>query len=321
MSDQQKSDEIMTEESQVASGEVEPQAESISAVAVAMPGALLAQRRQERGLDVESVSRSLKLAQRQILAIETDDYAALPGMVITRGFIRSYAKLVGMDAAPLLDMLPKGDAEPKAAAPRMMSEPFQESTLPLRGNGQRKKLGKWLAVAVVVAIVLGYGLNRNGWIDHVPGASAVEDAAEAVAGDDTAQPEIVPPAVEVTVANDVPLAPAQVQAPAQVPAVEARAAANDKASVAPVTPILRVSQSKDLLRLQFEEDSWVEIRRETDNEIVFARLLLAGTTESFDINEPVSLVIGNASKVTATLRGKELVLPASKNDVSRVNVK
>ena len=69
------------------------------------PGARLAAERQAHGLTIEQVASQLNLAPRQIVALETDDYAALPGMVIVRGFLRAYAKLLKIDPTPLLAVL------------------------------------------------------------------------------------------------------------------------------------------------------------------------------------------------------------------------
>ena len=65
------------------------------------PGAELARQREARGWTVAEVADQLNLAARQIAALEADNYAALPGMAIVRGFIRAYAKLLKIDATPL----------------------------------------------------------------------------------------------------------------------------------------------------------------------------------------------------------------------------
>jgi len=66
------------------------------------PGAMLARGRSEKRLTVEDVSARLKFAPRQIKALEADEYDRLPGTTFVRGVIRSYARLLELDAAPLL---------------------------------------------------------------------------------------------------------------------------------------------------------------------------------------------------------------------------
>ena len=76
----------------------------------------------------------------------------------------------------------------------------------------------------------------------------------------------------------------------------------------------------DKLVLTLREASWVEVKRD-NGEVVAARLVPAGATESFDIGAGSSLVVGNAAGVAATFRGKAVDLNASaKNNVARVKL-
>jgi cytoskeleton protein RodZ len=55
---------------------------------------------------------------------------------------------------------------------------------------------------------------------------------------------------------------------------------------------------------------------------LIARLVKGGSTESFEITEPVTLVVGKPSAVSATLRGAAVELPpVAGSAVSRVNLK
>ena len=65
-------------------------------------GSVLSAARQRQGLSVADVARQLKLGVRQIEALEADDYKNLPRITFVRGFIRNYAKLLQIDAVPLL---------------------------------------------------------------------------------------------------------------------------------------------------------------------------------------------------------------------------
>ncbi len=138
-----------------------PETASVDAMS---PGARLAAERQAHGLTIEQVASQLNLAPRQIVALESDNYAALPGMVIVRGFLRAYAKLLKIDPVPLLAILIDKNAQASAVPMRhALSASFSESRLPsLTGTGTRSK-GLPIAAAVsalVVACVASYAL---GW--------------------------------------------------------------------------------------------------------------------------------------------------------------
>jgi len=59
-------------------------------------GARLATARQARNLDIEKVATELKLDVATIRALENDDRAALPAPIFVKGYLRSYARLVGL---------------------------------------------------------------------------------------------------------------------------------------------------------------------------------------------------------------------------------
>ena len=70
-----------------------------------IPGRTLAAQREAMGWTVEQVADQLKLAVRQVVALEAGDYASLPGPAVVRGFVRAYAKIVKLDAVPLVAMI------------------------------------------------------------------------------------------------------------------------------------------------------------------------------------------------------------------------
>src|SRR5574343_370666 len=68
-------------------------------------GVLLRQSREARGLKIADIAQTLKLRVRQVEALEGGDWQHLPGHTFIRGFVRNYARLVQLDAAPLMAQL------------------------------------------------------------------------------------------------------------------------------------------------------------------------------------------------------------------------
>ncbi len=60
-------------------------------------GAQLRQAREARGLTIEAISRSTRVQQRILSAIEQNDTVSLPPRPYGRGFVRTYASEVGLD--------------------------------------------------------------------------------------------------------------------------------------------------------------------------------------------------------------------------------
>jgi cytoskeletal protein RodZ len=82
-------------------------------------GEELRNRREQRGVSLAEISEATRIGTRFLKAIETDNFAILPGGIFTRSFIRAYAKHVGMnedDAIGLyLRQVAGGSAEPDTA--------------------------------------------------------------------------------------------------------------------------------------------------------------------------------------------------------------
>ena len=93
-------------------------------------GATLREARTRLGLNVADVANHIKFAPRQIEALEEDNFAHLPEMAFVRGFVRSYAKLLQLDPAPLLAALPGAPAQPAPPATSILEE------IPFRRNDQ-----------------------------------------------------------------------------------------------------------------------------------------------------------------------------------------
>ncbi|QJE01262.1 DUF4115 domain-containing protein [Massilia forsythiae] len=138
----------------------------------AIPGKTLAAQREAMGWSVEQVADQLKLAVRQVVALEAGDYAALPSPAVTRGFVRAYAKLMKLDPAPLVAQIemdtppvPSGNTAAAAAARRPSPTSFSEAKFPLHNKRSKLPLA-WIggAVAVVAAAAAAwhFGLLPTG---------------------------------------------------------------------------------------------------------------------------------------------------------------
>ncbi len=297
----------------------EPEREE--AIAAAQPqmsaGTQLAALREERGWTVEQVANQLNLASRQIQALEADNYAALPGMVIVRGFIRTYAKLLRVDSAPILAAIASDKAEPDTILQDRgsLSTAFSESRVSTGKSGASSSKRVMAGVALAIVVVLGFAAERMGWIPVKEQQSKTEEKPVTVEVPET-QPSAVGTSEEARTlpAGEHVQQAAAAEKTASAPAV-AEPAADDVAVSPPVSP-----DSKNALVFQMKEDSWVEIRRDDDS-ILVSRLFKAGTTEVFDITSPVAMVIGNAAGVSVKLRGKPLDVSGNSSNVARLNLK
>lgn len=138
------------------------------------PGATLAAQREAMGWSVEQVADQLKLAVRQVVAIEAGDYASLPSPAVTRGFVRAYAKILKLDAAPLVAMIKMDEPAPVESGPAVRRErptSFSHSRFPTHGKRSSLPLG-WIAGVVVLAAAAGAAWHFG--LIALPGGDAPE---------------------------------------------------------------------------------------------------------------------------------------------------
>lgn len=62
-------------------------------------GRLLAKVRESLGIEIEEISRHTKISPAYLRAIEAEDFASLPALVYTRGFVQQLAKYLHLDPA------------------------------------------------------------------------------------------------------------------------------------------------------------------------------------------------------------------------------
>ncbi|MDB5756241.1 MAG: Helix-turn-helix protein [Massilia sp.] len=283
-----------------------------------VPGRALAAQREALGWTVEQVADQLKLAVRQVVALEAGDYAALPGPAVVRGFVRAYAKIVKLDAVPLVAMISLDSPGPGDAG----GTHLRRDNKPAAFSEVRFPTGKRTALPLVpiAAVVLVLAAAAAAW--HFGLVQRVLNRGET--------PAVSAPAGSVAAPN-VSVLPAPVAsgaAPA-APPVELNALQNPSVpliSVPPPTSSTAGSPAAagagaNSLVVNVREDSWIEVRRAKGAPLI-SRLVKGGTTESFEVTEPVTLVVGKPSAVSATLRGAAVVLPpVAGSAVSRVNLK
>ena len=121
-------------------------AESADAVSV---GDVLRRAREQRGETVADVAYALKLTTRQVEAMEADRFELLPGPAFVRGFVRNYARYLGMDAAALLANFDKA-----LAAPPIELAPLSNADGVMPSGGQSRR-------AHVPAAELSHGERRQ----------------------------------------------------------------------------------------------------------------------------------------------------------------
>ncbi|MFI5824496.1 helix-turn-helix domain-containing protein [Streptomyces rishiriensis] len=233
-------------------------------------GHALRQARIEAGLTVDDVSTATRVRIAIVHAIEADDFAPCGGDVYARGHIRTLARAVHLDPAPLIERYDDthgGRPAPTPAAPLFEAERIRPER---RGPN-------WTAamVAAIVAVVgfVGFTAFKGG--DDGGAKEQVAEGATPTAGK-TASP---------TPKTDKP--------------VDRKPEPSDSA-------IAAAPQDKVTVQVSAADGrSWVAAK-DHNGRLLFDGLLKQGDSKTFQDSEKINLVLGDAGAIDLFVNGKKL---------------
>ncbi|MGW1915523.1 helix-turn-helix domain-containing protein [Streptomyces sp. NPDC002076] len=235
-------------------------------------GRALQQARIAAGLTVDDVSTATRVRIAIIHAIEADDFAPCGGDVYARGHIRTLAKAVRLDPAPLItqyDAEHGGRPAPTPAAPLFEAERIRPER---RGPN-------WTA-AMVAAIVVVIGFVA---FTAVKGGTSGNDAKSQVAGGGGTP--AASKSASPTPKKDKPATPSTEPSDSAI-----AAAPQDKVTVQVSAPNGR---------------SWISAK-DHNGRMLFDGLLSKGESKTFQDSSKINLILGDAGAIELYVNGKKI---------------
>lgn len=236
-----------------------------------------------------------------VKSLEDEQWQRLGAPVFVRGQLRSYARLLKVDLADVLEQSRIGPVVP----PQLVSH-----THTPRARRIAESLGRRvLYVGITAALAVPVWFATRG---HFDGSAPAPN---------TASLDVIPAAVPVAGGP----APAPAETPRQdtspVAAVPASPSAPYLASLTPVPRSAATSPATvGALNLQFKGDSWVDIAA-PDGSTVEKALIKSGEARSFTPGQVGRMVLGNASAVEVQQAGTIVDLsPYQRANVARFTV-
>lgn len=234
-------------------------------------GEQLRRARAEKGLDLADIARDTRIPQRHLAAIEADNHEGLPALTYSIGFVRTFARVVGLSPDDIASQF-RSETTKTAHVPQTVSiEPVDEARLPYRGV----VVASSLVMAAVVVAVWGWGA---GWFQGDPPPPPVDVAAQAEASPEAAAIEPVaqvaapPPAspdmpVSSTPDAGVPPTAAPLGGDATTGAAQPGLQGQIQASAGAAPVVITAS-----------EDAWIKVYDRTQRKTVKMGILAPGET-------------------------------------------
>lgn len=315
---------------------------------------LLREARDNKKLSLQDVSNQLRISVRQIEALESGDFTRLPQPMIVRGFIRNYARLLGIDATPVLDIY-------KAKVPEIIPNSYIiESNInqPI-ANKEKQSWFKYLLASALVLIALAVWLV---YMNIIGTPVKLEDLAKNVGvtslnvnntqtnipstGNESTNlaeplPEVALPAAERLAAEPLPEADAVISKTGNTAAALTNPSSASDVEIQPMKLVptasnstlattaanaLAPSTSANLATLNFssKQETWINIS-DVNGHVIYSKVLTANSQDSLQVNPatlPVKVIVGNISGTSLSFNGNAVDLKSyAKVNVARFSLK
>ena len=267
-------------------------------------GQWLREAREARGLSLAEVEEAIRIRQRYLSALEADDWASLPNEAVGRGFLRNYARFLGLNAEELLARRQAEYASqelepPTLPEPRPVDYRPIEFDLKLEENG--KRLSLWWVAAILTLLTVAVGI---GWV-----AFQRPDLLLALA------PQPTLPAVAEPTATSTP-SPTATATPAPTPLPVITTAAEEvfvlptptptPTPTTPPTPAPTEPPPPQEVRIttRIIDRSWLRVV--VDGQVVLEAILEPGEEREWVGQQSVMVRSGNAGGVIILIDGQEV---------------
>jgi cytoskeleton protein RodZ len=277
--------------------------------------------REKAGMTLEEAARELNLKQEIVEAIEDSALDKLPPVTFVQGYVRTYARLLGLSEENILREFEQEVPHERESElqPRPPSPDGANSQSPLI------KLTTGMIIVVALAVLLyavySYLSERTERIEQASQADSeytvtglTPDAPDMTAESAITEEEILPVEAEPAPAFDEETPPesvAETAMPAAEPLLEnevadevVEAISDEKPSVA-VEEIMPVVEPQpitggDELNLNAEEESWAEIVDANDIRLFYG-MIRPGRTLNMVGQAPFDVFLGNAPAVSLSI--------------------
>ena len=300
------------------------------------PGVVLARARNSQGLSLTEVADHLKITESYVRAIEESAFDDLPQAAFVRGYIRNYAKMVGLSGQQLVDDYDQFTGNSGLEAPRLQGG---RKVKPLRAHSFPSPVHAFALVLVVSLAGLSYYL-WNHWLSAQPPTQFTMTEELSVPADaDSSEAEVIlaaPADADSSHAEVILAAPADAESsdtsvilavpadgessdPSVLLAVPAEQGEPQPDEAAVVTFDESMELAKTLL-IDFSQRCWVEIR-DANNVVLLSGTQKAGSSIDMKVQPPARVRFGNTHGVEKIVFNGELISqPDTRGQVASIEL-
>ncbi len=285
-------------------------------------GAVLFTGRTAKNLTVKEVSNQLRLSVAQIEALESDNFAALPQAMATRGFIRNYARLLDLDAEPLLAryraLIPDN-------VPSVLSVQTSMQQVMISSNGKPKFIYILSAMLLLLTVLLWLFYANYSVKSDLTSVNQLANASHEQAAESLTLPEIALPAAErqpaaMPAEQDALTVSATAATEAEKANTTQENVASSRQAAATLKPNIAETAHGNSLSISVTEETWIQVKDKA-GVVLYEKKLAANSSDSINGLPPLYLWVGNVKATTVTFLGKTVDLSNhTKNNIARITL-
>ena len=264
-------------------------------------GALLVNARNQVALSQADIADQISLPRRTINALEKDNYEDLPESTYIRGYLRNYARAVGVDAENLVAVYNKQHHVESEITTRVSTKHSYDSTI------------LWSTAAVLTILV---GLLVNWWMDdRATSEQNIElvDTSNATSSTDEETKNITESSnslsdTDSNTTQNIEQASNQTSSQDETQAINTSEVvssdveqAMEEESLSP--NLVTLNDGSDVLTVTYVEKSWTEIR-DADLNPLMEGLIEPGVVRNLSGKAPFYVFLGNSPGVVIEVNGQ-----------------
>jgi cytoskeleton protein RodZ len=245
-------------------------------------GDRLRREREMRGITLDEITESTKIARRHLNALEKERFDQLPGGVFNKGFVKAYARFLGLDEDQAV--------ADYAAVANEQPEPEDKFPLEVHAkpdpdlNPKRSYMPLAFAVAALVGVLVGYAFWAKSKPHNAETAQVTDSSPAAIEPASTSSTPGSQPAGAITSGRPEALKPQQSASAEATP---------------PATP-----EKVFFVSVKAREDAWVSIV--VDGKSVMERVMNADKHKKIKAGKSLVLRTGNAGGIDVSFNGRSL---------------
>ena len=283
-------------------------------------GLILQEARESKGLTLEDVQAETRINPTYLEALENGEYEALPSAVHVRGFLKNYARFLGLDPKPLLERYNQsqsyqqapvannrnGEISPDAPLPSRADQPFFDPVNVEVDSGSRRDPESAVRLIIIAALIIAVALISNRFL---PLLMNNRDGSEAITeGITNVVEEIVSNVEEATPEGEEASADGSDESAVNSSlengeVITSTSRTNEGAVIlptpSPTRPLLPATLDQIDLKLDITERAWLEAT--IDGEAVFSGIARPGDSFEWTASEEAKLLTGNAIGIFVTI--------------------